>query len=64
MTSKITKTVGGRYEINATGSILADLLHFCDRHAIDFDQCSTMAEIHHNEEVAEEAGEGFGEEEV
>lgn len=41
--------------------LLSDLRHFCDRNAVDFDQCSLMAEIHHNEEVAEEAGEGYGE---
>jgi len=39
--------------------LLADLLHWCDRHDADFDRCLARARRHYTEETTPEEGKGL-----
>lgn len=41
-------------------SLLADIRHYCDAQAVDFDDCLRLSEIHHDTEVTEDEAKKTG----
>jgi hypothetical protein len=42
---------------SVVGDLIADIMHFCDKWALDFQTALTSAHNHHDEEVSDEAAE-------